>query len=188
MVKMIGDIHDVVDCYLEDNSNELGDLSYLEGVELDKFREPDCSSKIMRILSVERLTPYKVDSTDSLKFRVRVSKNGSKVPNINMTTLVDDMARRARVGLTCSPEFDITDKPEEFDIEITLNHLNLKQGKYKMNFWLCHGDVFSSMNLFDCIYSSLTFEVVGYQKKFITEWARDWGMNYFDGCETRILG
>ncbi|MBP5477269.1 MAG: ABC transporter ATP-binding protein [Paludibacteraceae bacterium] len=186
-VKFRGDnINQVVDFYLNGNSAEVGDRAKLSGGELKSYRVKDCSSRQLEITEVERLTPYKVDSTDEQTYRVRVCRRDQSIKKVCLNTLVDDILTDNRVGLTCSDIFDIPEGKNEFEIEVTLRHLNLTKGNYKMNFWLSSDPVINSWNILDGIYNSLTFEVVSYNQKPITVWPNDCGFNYFDGCTTKI--
>ena len=187
-VKFRGDnINQVVDFYLNGNSAEVGDRAKLSGDELKPYRPyKDCSSRQLEITEVERLTPYQVDSTDEQVYRVRVIRHDPYIKKVCLNTLVDDILTDNRVGLTCSDIFDIPEGKNEFDMEVTLRHLNLKHGAYKMNFWLSSEPMINSWNLFDAIYNSLTFEINGYKEKPITVWPNDWGFNYFDGCDCVI--
>ncbi len=181
-------INKVVDFYLNGNAGEVGDRAKLSGDELKPYRPyKDCSSRQLEITEIERLTPYKVDSTDDQFYRVRVVRHDPSIKKVCLNTLVDDILTDNRVGLTCSDVFDIPEGKNEFEMEVTLHHLNLKLGAYKMNFWVSAEPMINSWNLFDAIYNSLTFEVVSYKDKPITVWPNDWGFNYFDGCNAKIL-
>ena len=180
-------INKVVDFYLNGNAGEVGDRAKLSGDELKPYRpHKDASSRQLEITEVERLTPYKVDSTDDQVYCVRVVRRDPSIKKVCLNTLVDDVLTDNRVGLTCSEVFDIPDGKNEFEMEVTLHHLNLKLGAYKMNFWVSAEPMINSWNLFDAIYNSLTFEVVSYKDKPITVWPNDWGFNYFDGCTAKI--
>ena len=181
-------INKVVDFYLNGNAGEVGDRAKLSGNELKSYRpHKDASSRQLEIVEVERLTPYKVDSTADQVYRVRVKRNDPSIKKVCLNTLVDDILTDNRVGLTCSDVFDIPEGKNEFEMEVTLHHLNLKLGSYKMNFWLSAGPMINSWNLYDAIYNSLTFEVVSYRDKPITVWPNDWGFNYFDGCKAKLM-
>ncbi len=182
------DINMVVDFYLNGNSGEVGDRAKLSGDELKPYRPyRDASSRQLEIIEIERLTPYKVDSTDEQVYRVRVVRHDPSIKKVCLNTLVDDILTDNRVGLTCSDIFEIPEGKNEFELEVTLRHLNLKHGAYKMNFWVSGEPVINSWNLFDAIYNSLTFEVISYKDKPITVWPNDWGFNYFDGCSAKLL-
>ena len=181
-------INKVVDFYLNGNADEIDDISKLSGDELKPCRPyKDTSSKQLIITEVERLTPYKVDSTEEQKYRVRIHREDLSIKKICLNTLVDDVLTDNRVGITCSEVFEIPDGKVEFEIVVSLKHLNLKLGVYKMNFWISGEPMINSWNLFDAIYNSLTFEVVSYKNKPITVWPNDWGFNYFDGCQAKIM-
>lgn len=182
------DINRVVDFYLNGNAGEVGDRAKLSGDELKSYRPyKDCSSRQLEITEIERLTPYKVDSTDDQIYRVHVIRHDPSIKKVCLNTLVDDILTDNRVGLTCSDIFDIPEGKNEFEMEVVLHHLNLKLGVYKMNFWVSAEPMINSWNLFDAIYNSLTFEVVSYKDKPITVWPNDWGFNYFDGCSAKLV-
>ena len=179
-------INQVVDFYLNGNSAEVGDRAKLSGDELKPYRLKDCSSRQLEITEVERLTPYQVDSTDEQVYRVRVVRHDPSIKKVCLNTLVDDILTDNRVGVTCSEVFDIPEGKNEFELEVTLKHLNLTKGSYKMNFWLSSDPMINSWNILDGIYNSLTFEVITYNNKPITIWPNDCGFNYFDNCKTII--
>ena len=181
-------IDNVVDFYLNGNIKEVGDREYIKGDDLDNFRLRDCSSHQMKILEIERLTPYQVDSTESSKFRVRFLRTDSSVKKVCLNTLVEDILTDNRVGLTCSEVYDLPDGKNEFEFVVSLNHLNLKMGDYKVDFWLSAEPMVNSWNLYDAVYDALTFQVETYNQKMFGYWDPSFGFNYFDGCETKLLG
>ena len=136
---------------------------------------------------MERLTPYQIDSTAEQVYRVRVHRHDPSIKKVCLNTLVDDILTDNRVGLTCSDIFNIPEGKNDFEMEVTLRHLNLKHGAYKMNFWVSSEPMINSWNIYDGIYNSLTFEVVSYNDKPITVWPNDWGFNYFDGCSAKMI-
>jgi len=180
-------INKVVDFYLNGNAGEIGDRAKLSADELKPYRLKDCSSRQLEITEIERLTPYKVDSTDDQVYRVRVHRHDPSIKKVCLNTLVDDILTDNRVGLTCSDVFDIPEGKNEFEIQVTLHHLNLKPGAYKMNFWLSNSPMITSWSIIDGVYNTLTFEVVSYDNKPITVWPNDWGFNYFDGCKAKLV-
>ena len=181
-------INKVVEFYLNGNADEIDDIAKLSGDELKPYRPyKDTSSKQLIISEVERLTPYKVDSTEEQMYRVRIRREDLSIKKVCLNTLVDDVLTDNRVGVTCSEVFEIPDGKVEFEIVVSLRHLNLKLGVYKMNFWISGEPMINSWNLFDAIYNSLTFEVISYKNKPSTVWPNDWGFNYFDGCQAKIM-
>jgi len=178
-------INKVVDFYLNGNSSEIGDRAKLSGDDLKPYRlSKDSSSRQLEITEIERLTPYQIDSKDDQVYRVRVHRDDPSIKKVCLNTLVDDILTDNRVGLTCSEMIDIPDGKTDFELEVTLKHLNLKHGAYKMNFWLSSSPMITSWSIIDGVYNTLTFEVVTYNNQPITVWPNDWGFNYFDGCET----
>ena len=181
-------IDNVVDFYINGNTKDIGDRDKLTGSELDAYRLKDCSSRQAKILEIERLTPYKVDSTDSQQYRVRFKRTDPTMKKICLNTLVEDIVTDNRVGLTCSEIFDLPEGKDEFEFVVTLNHLNLKMGDYQVDFWLSADPMVNAWNLYDAVYDALTFHVETYDKKIFGYWDPSFGFNYFDGCETKLLG
>ena len=142
----------------------------------------------MKILEVERLTPYLVDSKDAARFRIRIQRVDPTVNKLCINTLVEDISTCNRVGLTSSEVFDLPVGKDEFEFEIALNHLNLKPGEYMVDFWVGAVPITSSWNLYDAVYGAMTFEVETYNKKMFGLWDSTFGYNYFDGCETKMIG
>jgi lipopolysaccharide transport system ATP-binding protein len=180
-------IDNVVDYYIGGNAKEIGDRDKLSNEQLDKYRLSDCSSRQVKLLEVERLTPYVVDSKDSVSFRVRFCKTDNTVKKICLNTLVEDILTDNRVGLTCSEVYDMPSGDGVHEFVVTLNHLNLKPGAYKVDFWLSAEPMVNSWNLYDAVYDALTFEVQTYDQKTIGGWDASFGFNYFDGCETKLI-
>ncbi len=186
-VKHMGEVSEVVNYYISGNSKELGDLSLISGKDIAHFRIHDDSNHQVEITEIERLTPYKVDSLDSLCFRIRFRRTNPSIKSVNLTVLVDDILTDNRVGLTCSDSLELSQDTEEYEVQVTMQNLNLTPGRYKTNFWIGHGNITNSWNLYDCLYNSLTFEVETYQKKIVNYWAKDWGFNYFNDCVFEVV-
>lgn len=186
-IKVMGEIGNVVSCYMEGNSFQMGNISRLAFEELERYRLGKKYSRQIEIVEIERLSPYKLDSMDSVMFRIRMKRNDMSVRFINLTSLVDDIPTDNRVGLASSNMIDISELGNVFELMVTLNQLNLTRGRYKMNFWVGQGEITNSWHLFDCIYNSLTFEVETCNKKHFNNWAKDWGFNYFSHCDVSLI-
>jgi len=180
-------IDNVVDFYMEGNTKNVGDRGLLKDSELDAYRVSDCSSRQMKILEIERLTPYQVDSKDSTEYRVRIQRTDPTVKKVCVNTMVEEILTGNRVGLTCSDIFDLPAGKDEFEFKVTLNHLNLRPGDYMVDFWIGGVPIVSSWNIYDAVYDALTFHVETYDKKLFALWDSSFGYNYFDGCETKLL-
>jgi lipopolysaccharide transport system ATP-binding protein len=181
-------IDKVIDYYLEGNLKNIGgDRGKVSGDDLNERRAKDVSSRRMKILEVERLTPYVVDSKDTTRYRIRIQKVDPTVKKVCINTLVEDISTCNRVGLTSSPIFDLPEDKNEFEFEIALNHLNLRPGEYMVDFWVGAMPIVSSWNLYDAVYGALTFEVGTYNKSTFGLWDSTFGFNYFDGCETKLV-
>ncbi len=179
-------IDNVVDFYLEGNTKNVGDRGLLKESDLDAFRVKDCSSRQMKILEIERLTPYEVDSKDSTEYRVRAKRTDPTIKKVCLNTMVEEILSGNRVGVTCSETFDFPVGKDEIEFKVKLNHLNLRPGDYMVDFWLSAEPVVNSWNLYDAVYDALTFHVETYDKKMFGLWDSSFGYNYFDGCETKM--
>ena len=180
-------IDNVVDYYLDGNTKNVSDRGKITGKDLDNYRLKDCSSRQMKIMEIERLTPYQVDSKDSTRYRVRVEKTDPTIKKVCVNTMVEEILTGNRVGVTCSEVYDLPEGKKEFEFEVTLNHLNLRPGDYMVDFWMSAEPVVNSWNLYDAVYDALTFHVETYDQKMFGLWDSSFGYNYFDGCETKML-
>ena len=99
--------------------------------------------------------------------------------------MVDEIQSDNRVGLACSDEIDISRCINEFYLVVKLKNLNLTVGKYRMNFWVGIGDVYTSLHYYDRVFDSLTFEVDTHNRKSVNYWASDWGFSHFV-CEVNF--
>ncbi len=181
-------IDNVVDFYLEGNTKNVSDRGFLKESDLDDYRLKDCCSRQMKILEIERLTPYEVDSKDSTEYRVRAKCTDPTIKKVCLNTMVEEILSGNRVGVTCSDTFDIPAGKDEFEFKVKLNHLNLRPGDYMVDFWLSAEPVVNSWNLYDAVYDALTFHVETYDNKMFGLWDSSFGFNFFDGCETKMLG
>ena len=121
-------------------------------------------------------------------FRVCFTKTDLTIKKVCLNTLIEDIVTDNRVGLTSSEVFDFPNGKTDFEFEVTLNHLNLKPGSYKVDFWISAEPMVNSWNLYDAVYDALTFEVQTYDDKMFGLWDPTFGFNYFDGCETKLIG
>lgn len=181
------DINVVVDEYLHSGNSNVGDVRIIDGNDVQNYRlNRDLKIHPVEIISVERITPYQIDSTSPIVFRLRLRNNDNK-KYVQICSLVDEIQTENRVGLTCSKELDLTDKPKEFEVEVELKNLNLTRGRYWMNFWLASGDVFSSMHYYDRIFNANTFEIETMDGNMINMWDSTFGFNYFNNCDARFV-
>ena len=180
-------IDNVVDFYMEGNTKNVGDRGLIKGDDLDAYRVKDCSSRQMKIMEIERLTPYQVDSKDSTEYCVRIKRTDPSVKQVCIDTMVEEILTGNRVGVTCSEIFDLPAGKDEFEFKVKLNHLNLRPGDYMVDFWIGGVPIVSSWNIYDAVYDALTFHVETYDKKMFGLWDSSFGYNYFDGCETKML-
>ena len=182
-VKKIGEANEVVDSYLHDNSAQSKDASIVDITDDNRVFHV---TKEVEFLSVERLSPYKIDVTTPLKFKLRVKKNDD-IEKVQVMALIDDISEDgSRVGLGFSEIFSIPEDDSVFDIILTIQNHNITRGKYIMDFWIGIGDAISSIKYYDAVYDTLTFEVDQYKGDYINTWYNYWGKSCFSDIEISI--
>lgn len=186
MIKYNGAIENAVDFYLNNETQHVGDVELIAEDEIQKYRiKGDGTVHPIEILKVQRISSYVTDSEDSQIFRLTLRNNDGK-KNVQISALVDEVSSGNRVGLACSHEIDLGTCPSVFEVDVVLKGLNLTKGRYRMNFWIGIGDVFTSMHYYDRIFNANTFEIATLHGRFINMWNRTFGFNYFDGCKFHL--
>jgi hypothetical protein len=176
MVKLRGDIDQVVSAYVSDNLMSVGDIAHIS--DIAKYRI-SATTKEYEILEIHRDTPYYVDGTDELSFSLRIRRNIEN-RNFQVQALIDDVADGGnRVGMATSVEL-IAPEKNEFTVKITLPKANLTRGKYIMDFWVGFGDPTSGIRYYDAAYDTVTFEVSSFLGHAINEWHSYWGHNCYE--------
>ena len=176
MVKLRGDIDQVVSAYVSDNLMSVGDIAHIS--DIAKYRI-SATTKEYEILEIHRDTPYLVDSTGELAFSLRIRRNIEN-RNFQVQALIDDVADGGnRVGMATSVEL-IAPEKNEFTVKITLPKANLTRGKYIMDFWVGFGDPTSGIRYYDAAYDTVTFEVSSFLGHAINEWHSYWGHNCYE--------
>ena len=175
MVKMIGQLDEVVDEYLIRNLKEVGDNSYLEGAQLHRI---NTQTKDIEIISLNREMPYSIDSLDDIVFTVVVRRNNPAITKFQFATMIDDVAKGGeRIGMAFSSEIEWSENSKAMKCELRIPDTHLAQGKYILDVWTCSGDITSSYKYYDSVYDSLTFKVETYNRLQIAEWHSYWGEN-----------
>ena len=181
-----GNIENVVDFYMIRNVESVGDVALIENESISQYRKYGNERKELEIVSVKRTSPFNVDSKDDLCFLIRLKRN-QYVKTVQITSLIDDLAKGIRVGLACSSVLEVTNDKKDIEVKIIISKHNLTRGKYVMNFWIGIGDVKSTMRYYDRLFDTLTFEVTTHEGLYINEWHNDWGYNYFDDIQVVLI-
>ena len=173
-VRKTGTIDDVVGQYVVANMAEIGDIPFVS-----EFHRVGVQTKEIEILSIQRLSAYKIDSHDDIVFLARVRRN-SNIQKFQFTTLIDNVANGGtRVGLAYSDEMLWPAGKDEAEFEIRIPEHHLTRGKYILDVWACSGDVTSSYKYYDAVYDTITFEVDRINNLQINEWHSYWGENLY---------
>ena len=181
LVKLRGEIDDVVSAYVSDNLFSVGDVDHI--TDIAKYRI-SATTKEYEILEIRRDTPYLVDGTGDIEFTLRIRRNIDN-RNFQVQALIDDVADGGnRVGMATSVEL-IAPEDKEFTVKLRVPKVNLTRSKYIMDFWVGFGDPTSGIRYYDAAYDTVTFEVASFRSHAINEWHSYWGHSCYE-LETTI--
>lgn len=171
-VKKIGPISDVIGAYILGNNAEIGDIAHLTHFR----RSTSPLSKEVEVLELNRLSPYRMDSCDDLRYSVRLKRNAFSQKTFQITTLINSVDKGGiRVGLAYSPEIIWPEGTDESCFEVRLPEHHLAKGKYILDVWISSGDITNSYRFFDLTYDTLSFEVETVKGHAISNWYNYWG-------------
>ena len=171
MVKLRGEIDDVVSAYVSDNLYSVGNVDHITDIAKHRI---STTTKEYEILDIRRDMPYLVDATGELAFSLRIRRNIEN-RNFQVQALIDDVADGGnRVGMATSVEMTAPDA-KEFTVKLKLPKANLTRSKYIMDFWVGFGDPTSGIRYYDAAYDTVTFEVSSFLGHAINEWHSYWG-------------
>ena len=169
-VKLIGPVDKVVDEYLVDNKIDLGDVE-----EVCDFKRLINVQREFEILEIKRLTPYLLDAEEDLKYQIEVKRNLG-ISTFSITTLITNIDSTERVGMAYSSDLTWDDDNKKSAIyEISIADHHLAKGRYTLDIWINHGDIYSSIKHYDAVYQTITFEVDSKGKHYFGEWYGNWG-------------
>ena len=166
----MGPIDSIVEEYLENNRIDLGDIE-----EVQSFKRLISVEKQFEIMCVKRLTPYLMNGEDDIKYRVTIKRN-LNIDSFSITTLITNIESTERVGMTFSQPINWDDKGtgiQEYDVTIADHHL--AKGRYTLDVWINYGDIYSTINYYDAVYQTITFEIDSIGKRHLDEWHSYWG-------------
>ena len=170
-IKKTGLVGDVVNAYISNNLQEIGDVSHLT-----EFRRIGVTTKEIEFLELTRNIPFKSDSNKDIVFTAKVKRNVITVKTFQFTTLIDNVALGGtRVGMAYSQEITWPEGKNIAEFEIRIPEHHLARGKYILDVWVGQGDITSSYKYFDSVYDSLTFEIDTINGTPISEWHSYWG-------------
>ena len=170
-IKTTGLVEDVINAYISANLAEVGDVSHVT-----RFKRMGVTSKELEITELNRISSYKLDSSEDVVFVAKVKRNSATIKNFQFTTLIDNIASGGtRVGMAYSPEVLWPEGKDEAEFEIRIPEHHLTKGKYILDVWVGQGDITNSYKYFDSVYDSLTMEVDSIGGIPISEWHSYWG-------------
>ena len=171
LVKLRGEIDDVVSAYVSDNLYSVGNVDHITDIAKHRI---STTTKEYEILDIRRDMPYLVDATGELAFSLRIRRNIEN-RNFQVQALIDDVADGGnRVGMATSVEMTAPDA-KEFTVKLKLPKANLTRSKYIMDFWVGFGDPTSGIRYYDAAYDTVTFEISSFLGHAINEWHSYWG-------------
>ena len=175
MVKLRGDVDQVVEAYITDNLKEVGDVDFVDEKSLCRVSP---QTKEFEILSVKRDMPYVIDSNDDVRLVVRVRRNQSSLTKFQFSAFIDNVANGGeRTGMSFTDEIEWPEGKNEAEFSIRIPECHLAPGKYIMDVWTSTGDILSSYKYYDCVYDTITFRIETYAGLHISEWHNYWGEN-----------
>ena len=167
MVEMIGPVGDVVTAYLSSNAEKLGDVSTFDNIHTDGTKE-------IEILSLTRISPYKLDSSQDLVITIKAKRN-ARIQKFNFLVLLCDSINVNTAGVSFSEDIVWDDDTDEKVFEVRIPEHHLSRGRYVLDVIAGSGNHLSSFRYYQAVYTTLTFEVESYQGKIINEWHDYWG-------------
>lgn len=183
--KMIGDVNEVVDYYLNGYSEMFGDVAEMDS---NHFTRHGTQTKELELLNVKRLNPYAIDTNDELQFELTIKVNKKTLKEFQIISMIDDIGNQTeRVGMAMSDVLVVPGGRDTFKAHITIKDHNLTRGRYIMDFWLCMGDVTSAVHYYDTAYDTLTFEVDRFKGQFYNSWERYYGQNCYTNTTVELF-
>jgi lipopolysaccharide transport system ATP-binding protein len=171
MVEMIGPVGDVVNAYLASNADIMGDVSVYDKIITDGTKE-------IEILSLKRISPYRLDSNQDVVISIRVKRNAS-VRKFNLLVLLCDPININTAGVSFSEDIVWDDDMNEKEFEVRIPDHHLSKGRYVMDFITGSGSLLTSFRYYHAVYTTLTFEVESLKGAIINEWHDYWGKSVY---------
>jgi lipopolysaccharide transport system ATP-binding protein len=170
-VELMGEIDDVVSAYLASNAERIGDVSYVDNITSNGTKE-------IEILSLRRISPYKLDNNQDVVIHVKVRRN-TRIQKFNLLILLCDPVNVNTAGVSFSDDIIWDDEMKEKEFEIKIPEHHLSKGKYVIDVITGSGNAFSSFSYYHAVYTTLTFEVEAAKGTIITEWHNYWGKSLY---------
>ena len=182
-IKMIGDIEDVVNTYLDDNYKQLIDYT-----EISKENRLFETNKQLEIIAARLLSPLQMSNQEAIEVELDIRRNDKKVKIFTIETMIDAMGEK-RVGSYISPIQEVPNS-DEFKIKVSLTEHNLAKGKYTLNFNVgLKLEEYGFMD-YDVVYNTLIFDVEyadNAHKIPLTLWRESWGPCNFKTGQVQII-
>ena len=181
-VKVIGDIDDVVNAYLDDNYRKLVD--YTEITKANRLFE---TTKQLEIMSAHLLSPLQMSNQEDIEVELVIKRNNPKVKNFTIEMMIDSLGEK-RVGSFISPIYEVPNQ-DYITIQMKLSDHNLSKGKYTLNFNIgLKQEEYGFMD-YDVVYNVLIFDVEYADKEHrmpLSLWRDSWGPCNFRNGSIRM--
>lgn len=175
-IKRTGDTNEIVSYYI---NNHFHRFERVDEVSSPSFKRIGHCSRDLEFVSVKRVSPYSIDSSEELVFDLTI-RNNSRLEKFQIASFIDDIGKATdRVGMSLSDSLDIPSNKDVFTVRVSIKNHNLTKSRYIMDFWLCSGSLTSSFRQYDRVYNTVTFEVAKYNGQFIVTWDSGWGQNCY---------
>lgn len=175
-IKRSGETNEIVSYYI---NNHFVKYDRVDEVHAPDFRRIGENTQELEFLSVKRLSPYSIDSSDTLEFELKIKVN-KHLEKFQIASFIDDIGKATeRVGMSLSDPLSLPRDRDVFTVRVSIKNHNLSKSRYIVDFWLCFGNFTSSIRQYDRIYDTVTFEVTKCKGQFIVTWDNGWGQNCY---------
>lgn len=185
-VMFIGRADDAVHKYIGSNISEF--ITYCEPEKKNRLID---TNRYLEILSCTLLNGHTdLAQDEDINVVICIKRNKADQKQFTIEMMLDDEEDK-RVGSYISPIQEIPFGAEVFNVNISVGHMNLAKGKYKINFNIGMKSAAFGFSDYDVVYNVLSFEIA-YQdfanKTPLSFWRYEWGNNKYTDGHITICG
>ena len=182
-MKMIGEINDVVEHYLQEIKADFSRKVIID----NNLHRPNPTNRELEIIEAEIINDNEHVATDEpLEFVLRIKNNDNTIHKFTVGLLIDNRDG-SRVGSYFSPVYLVPENKSEFSVHIILKNHNLSRGIYHIGFNIGHSEIEYGQRDYDVLTNVLSLNVINVTKDTpIVLWQTQWGNINFRNAEIRI--
>ena len=184
MVEFTGDVHDVVDRYVQ-----VYNMGNISSMDITDANRDGWVSKDLEIIKAEMLNDVNQVATDEpLKVKLTIARNNKKTKRFTIGMHIMNDSEICDVT-TVSEVFDVPEK-DVFEVEMTIKNHNLAKGHYVARFNVGLKILAEGLRDYDVVKNVLAFDVV-YQNESKKEpyalWLNGWGDHFINDVQYEIM-